>query len=159
MKRLGPDHALLVHEGVVVLLARSAPSALMIKQVERTILSTASGRSAGAAMLYILIGDRSSGRFEEGMRDELRGVAKRSAKSIASFSIVVLRDGFIGSAFRSVITSMMLALRPHFPSRVHATIQAGVLWLAETRAKNEPLDVALLEQTVLQAHEALMQDA
>jgi hypothetical protein len=108
MKRLGPDHALLVQDGVVVLLARSAPSALMVKQVERTILSTASGRPAGAEVLYVLIGDRSSVRFEEGMRDELRGVAKRSAKSIASFSIVVLRDGFIGSAFRSVITSMML---------------------------------------------------
>jgi hypothetical protein len=73
---------------------------------------------------------------------------------------VVLRDGFVGSAFRSVITSMMLALRPPFPARVHATIHAGVLWLAETRAKNEsPLDVALLEQAVLQAHEALMKDA
>ena len=131
----------------------------MIKQVERTILTSASGRPSGAEVLYILIGDRSSGRFEDGVRDELRGVAQRSSKSIACLSIVVLREGFTGSAFRSVITGMMLALRPPFSSRVHASIDAGVQWLAGVRAQHEPLDVASLQQAAMRAHEDLMREA
>ena len=82
---------------------------------------------------------------------QLRGVAQRSSKSIACLSIVVLREGFTGSAFRSVITGMMLALRPPFSSRVHASIDAGVQWLAGVRAQHEPLDVASLQQAAMRA--------
>ena len=87
----------------------------------------------GARKAIIISVSKASGElhFESGSRDLVEAVMAAAKTHLLGMAQVVSGDGFGAASVRSVLSRTQLAVRPDFPLRIFADVNAARPWIEE----------------------------
>ena len=134
MRTYGRDDAVGVArlENLVVYLEREIPDeAPHLDWLDEALTDAVRLHGERTAHLHVAeLADRRKG-MREGPRDRLTEMARRWDGQLGAAAFVVPRAGFGASVVRSVITGVLLVVRPRSPTRSFESLAPALDWLGE----------------------------
>lgn len=83
---------------------------------------------------------------DQELRERVMGVVKKVSPNLRAMGWVVLGQGFMPAAVRSIFAALMLGIRAKYPTKVFSEVEPGIAWIA---AQLEGHDGARFDQTAL----------
>jgi hypothetical protein len=104
---------------------------------------------APLALLTILdVTERHIVRFGGAARDATLELARDIGPHVRCSAVLFDRDGFAGSAIRSLVTTVNFLSKQSFPTRVFGEMGAALTWLESNGKDSLDFDRAALEATI-----------
>jgi hypothetical protein len=126
---------IVVDRGLCIARWADAPAALHFPIVTAA-MQEAARKLGRAGLLNVVDAPGKMPRFSEPVRQAGARMARDITPLVAATAHVVLLDGFRGAAVRMFLSTLSLLARGGPTATVHATLDAGVAWLA-TRAPGD----------------------
>jgi hypothetical protein len=117
----------------VVLHHTRTPTMADVQAIHNAICRAVIGRRTYCVLTVIGAG---AGAPERSVRDAMVRSIRYGDGKIVAFGYAILGDGFSNAVSRAVVSGMLLFLKPQYPTKVFATVDAAASWL-ESRAHEQ----------------------
>lgn len=141
-------------DNILLAFAREAPGEADLAALSSQGMALAARWPAGIGFMLCVLPSCKPPQPE--VRSRMVAALKTIAPPTKAMSCVILGEGFLASAKRSVFAALTLALRPGYPIKVFNDVSVGVQWLA---SHVDGCDGVELEQTVLTERARELADA
>lgn len=119
-------------DNLVVYLEREIPDeSPHLEWLEDALTDAVKAHGARAAHLHVVEVAGRGGGLREGPRERLTRMARAYDGRLGAAAFVVPRAGFLASVVRSVITGVLLVVRPRTPTRSFERLPNALSWLRE----------------------------
>lgn len=112
---------------ILMLFATEVPTDSDLAALRGELANLAQRWKSGCGFLLCLRADTRPP--EPGMRDRIVATLRQMAPRLNALGCVVLGEGFMASAKRSVIAALLLGMRSDHPTKVFSDVGTGVRWL------------------------------
>jgi hypothetical protein len=125
---VGDDHCAAILSGVVLIVVRQDPDASILEHQKRWIRQMRSEAPDGSAFIAVLRSDTPPPT--EAARAIIKRVFLEFGQVVKAGAMVIEGAGFVAATFRSVLSMILLALRPSYPFRIFADLREGCDWVS-----------------------------
>jgi hypothetical protein len=145
---VGPDHCAAIVRGVLIIVVREDPRPSILEHQQRWMMHLKRNSPDGSVFIAVLRADTPPPT--EPARKLIRRVFAEFEQVVSAGAMVIEGEGFVAATFRSVLSMIVLALRPNYPFKIFANFYDGSEWAlkhvgASGRVSTAEL-VATLEQ-------------
>lgn len=124
---VGDEHCVALLGGVLVFVIRDDPKPNIIAEQRRWMALMQENSPEGSAFIAILRADTPPP--SEAARVLIKRTLAEFGQVAKAGAMVIEGKGFVAATFRSVLSMLMLAIRPDYPFRIFDDVGEGCTWL------------------------------
>ena len=121
---VGDDHCAAAVGPILVIVVRTNPAPSIIEHQKLWIAHLRANAPGGSAFVTILRSDTPPPT--EAARAVIKRVFRTFGEVVKAGAMVIEGTGFVAATFRSVLSMILLALRPNYPFKIFASIEDGL---------------------------------
>ncbi|MDX2052562.1 MAG: hypothetical protein SFV15_09240 [Polyangiaceae bacterium] len=122
-----PEHCAATMGGLLILIIKEDPRPSIFEQQRRWIRKLKEVSPDGSAFLAVLQSDTPPPTEEA--RLIIKRVFREFGQVMKAGAMVIEGDGFVAATFRSVLSMLVLALRPAYPLKVYRSVAEASVWV------------------------------
>ncbi len=135
-----PDYSLTSSENLIGLVWYSGASTNGVDELEATFDRVARGSSRRIGFATRLTRESVSRGASPEVREAIGSVLRRFAPRIGATVVIYEETGMKAAFVRTVISTINLLSRSHFPTEVHSNLLQGCMWMMSALGKDAPMD-------------------
>jgi hypothetical protein len=124
---VGDDHCAAILRGILIFIVRDDPRPSILEHQHRWMAQLKQNSPDGSAFIAVLRADTPPPA--EPARRLIKRVFAEFAQVVSAGAIVIEGEGFVAATFRSVLSMIVLALRPNYPFKIFANLHDGSEWV------------------------------
>jgi hypothetical protein len=124
---VGDDHCAAILGGLVLIIVRNDPRPSILEHQQRWMAQLEKNSPDGSAFVTVLRADTPPPT--EPVRKLIKRVFAEFARVVSAGAMVIEGEGFVAATFRSVLSMIVLALRPAYPFKIFANLTDGSEWV------------------------------
>jgi hypothetical protein len=124
---VGTDHCAAIMGGVLVIIVREDPRPSILEHQQRWMMHLKRNSPEGSVFITVLRSDTPPPT--EPARKLIKRVFSEFAQVVTAGAMVIEGEGFVAATFRSVLSMIVIALRPNYPFKIFANLHDGSEWV------------------------------
>jgi hypothetical protein len=124
---VGDDHCAAILGGILTIIVRDDPRPSILEHQQRWMAQLKKNSPDGSAFIAVLRADTPPPA--EPARRLIKRVFSEFAQVVSAGAMVIEGEGFVAATFRSVLSMIVLALRPNYPFKIFANLHDGSEWV------------------------------
>jgi hypothetical protein len=123
---VGNDHCVAAIGPVLAMVVKTDPEPSILDHQKRWIDYLRTNAPGGSAFVIVLRSDTPPPT--EDARTRIRQVLREFGVVVKGGCIVIEGKGFVAATLRSVLSMIILAIRPNYPFKIFADLKEGIDW-------------------------------
>jgi hypothetical protein len=123
---VGSDHCTAAIGPLLALVVKTDPDPSILEHQKRWIDYLRTNAPGGSAFITVLRSDTPPPTEEA--RARIRKVLANFGEVVTAGGMVIEGKGFVAATFRSVLSMVVLAIRPNYPFKIFADLREGIDW-------------------------------
>jgi hypothetical protein len=124
---VGDDHCAAILGGALFIVVRDDPRPSILEHQQRWMAQLKKNSPDGSVFIAVLRADTPPPA--EPARKLIKRVFAEFAQVVSAGAMVIEGEGFVAATFRSVLSMIVLALRPNYPFKIFANLHDGTDWV------------------------------